>query len=1147
MGFFSVKELASVFKKPCSALHNSYKYIQLENGLRTLLISDPKCNATAAAVCVGSGSYCDPDELPGLAHFCEHMLFMGTDEFPNPNDFWTKLTSMGGSTNAYTMGDYTCVYFETSMADTLVGEEFGLNYLMRNFSSFFKKPLFLEKYLAMEINNVDDEHQGNVINNEKILYHGLRLLSSKGHPFHRFGTGNKSTLSSKYTREAMMKYFDDNFVSENMVLVLKGSQSLNQLQKLVLTTFVDIPTSQDLSSKTSASKRRNKIRSMGSKRSSITTTPSLDVTSKVFPSDATGKLLYIKSETSSQVRLFLPIHDFENSFYESVWCSLLGDESLGSLCHYLKTTKKCISSLYVHTQRLSQGNKILVMDFDILKCFSLNFIIQAIWSFVDQVLDLDLAHLNNVLNEYSRVFKYQAYFSTSELSVMDEAANYASCLMEGRIQDMEYLVTGDSFLFECDAIDFAKKTREIFNVSNLNAIVLAEGNNWDRPLPSNFTKDPYYRFDYAITDLNYSSSVKSIPQFFVPTQNTFIALAQNELDNQMKRSKHTSPYLSEADSATPRLIDFSTYHEIWHSESSSFDAVTSFQICFSSIPSTTLNSVAIEILADCIGDTLKPLFYQAELALFSWGIFANLVTTPSLSFEIRGPIAGFTYFLKRFVVTVKNLISSFSLDYKEFVAKKSHLRTSYNDLQIGDANTKVVAASVMILEQGIAGIEERLEAVEFLETSDLVCLCHSILRDHKHTDILVTGGDHDFAIKVCKTINALTFHEKIYLEKHPFTFASSVLLRRGRNYDLVIENSNSKDPNDIAYYYIQLCSRRGNESIIAHFLAYQMNQFVRYQLRTRRQVGYLILSGIRINKSTIGLYLLINSSSYDYASILSEIENVLFEWEMEVLTMTDDQFAEAVESFLKSRGQQDIDSVPSNISAATKPTKQSDNYSAKQLHSINFDSIVTKNYDFGSCVNGAFTVANTFEYGLADIIKFFRERVSIKSTQRATLSILVSSKRGKTKKDFDAKKEMLASLLDNHDYQLTSLQLQCLLHESNNDASAVIQKLKSLGYRISTKQTPKLFKVLLVLKSLKGSSSKESVRCQKFCIANYGSDYRTNLRALPHLTVSDVDEIHAEASFISQSGHMSQLQEIYDNENEQENENENDCDLNFLL
>ena len=55
-----------------------YRGIQLSNGLRTVLVSDPDAEMTAASVDVHVGSWSDPDDLPGLAHFCEHMLFMSS-------------------------------------------------------------------------------------------------------------------------------------------------------------------------------------------------------------------------------------------------------------------------------------------------------------------------------------------------------------------------------------------------------------------------------------------------------------------------------------------------------------------------------------------------------------------------------------------------------------------------------------------------------------------------------------------------------------------------------------------------------------------------------------------------------------------------------------------------------------------------------------------------------------------------------------------------------------------------------------------------------------------------------------------------------------------------------------------------------------
>ena len=48
------------------------------NGLRVLLVSDPTASRAAAAIDVHVGAFSDPSEVPGIAHFCEHMTFLGT-------------------------------------------------------------------------------------------------------------------------------------------------------------------------------------------------------------------------------------------------------------------------------------------------------------------------------------------------------------------------------------------------------------------------------------------------------------------------------------------------------------------------------------------------------------------------------------------------------------------------------------------------------------------------------------------------------------------------------------------------------------------------------------------------------------------------------------------------------------------------------------------------------------------------------------------------------------------------------------------------------------------------------------------------------------------------------------------------------------
>lgn len=80
----------------------SYRLITLTNGLEAMLIHDASTDKAAVSMSVGVGHLSDPvsshiqklyrvlilspsykDELPGLAHFCEHMLFLGTEKVRN--------------------------------------------------------------------------------------------------------------------------------------------------------------------------------------------------------------------------------------------------------------------------------------------------------------------------------------------------------------------------------------------------------------------------------------------------------------------------------------------------------------------------------------------------------------------------------------------------------------------------------------------------------------------------------------------------------------------------------------------------------------------------------------------------------------------------------------------------------------------------------------------------------------------------------------------------------------------------------------------------------------------------------------------------------------------------------------------------------
>lgn len=81
-------------------------------GMKVLLVSDPNTDKSAAAMDVNVGFLSDPKEVKGLAHFCEHMLFLGTEKYPNDNDYNKFLQEHGGASNATTYMDHTMYYFD---------------------------------------------------------------------------------------------------------------------------------------------------------------------------------------------------------------------------------------------------------------------------------------------------------------------------------------------------------------------------------------------------------------------------------------------------------------------------------------------------------------------------------------------------------------------------------------------------------------------------------------------------------------------------------------------------------------------------------------------------------------------------------------------------------------------------------------------------------------------------------------------------------------------------------------------------------------------------------------------------------------------------------------------------------------------------
>ena len=226
-GFTRVDE---IIKSPND--RRDYRALMLDNELRVLLISDPEADKAAAAMDVNAGSNADPPGFEGLAHFLEHMLFLGTEKYPQSGEYQEYIAAHGGSHNAYTAYENTNYYFDIEK-DSLAG---GLD----RFAQFFIAPLFNEDYVNRERNAVNSEYQSNLQNDGRRAYSVFKQVMNQAHPLSQFSVGSLDTLQDKTggsLREALLDHYGRYYSANLMSLAIIGRESLDELEAMAREYF----------------------------------------------------------------------------------------------------------------------------------------------------------------------------------------------------------------------------------------------------------------------------------------------------------------------------------------------------------------------------------------------------------------------------------------------------------------------------------------------------------------------------------------------------------------------------------------------------------------------------------------------------------------------------------------------------------------------------------------------------------------------------------------------------------------------------------------------------------------------------------------------------------------------------------------------
>lgn len=89
----------------------------LANGLDVVVIEDHRTPAVVQMIWYRAGAADEPPGTSGIAHFLEHLMFKGTEKFPD-GALTRNVEANGGNDNAFTSWDYTG-YFQRIAADRL--------------------------------------------------------------------------------------------------------------------------------------------------------------------------------------------------------------------------------------------------------------------------------------------------------------------------------------------------------------------------------------------------------------------------------------------------------------------------------------------------------------------------------------------------------------------------------------------------------------------------------------------------------------------------------------------------------------------------------------------------------------------------------------------------------------------------------------------------------------------------------------------------------------------------------------------------------------------------------------------------------------------------------------------------------------------
>ncbi len=200
----------------------------LPNGVHLLSLPRPELLSISVQVWTLTGSMDEPEGASGMSHFLEHLMFRGTERFPD-GEFDAILAQKGGMNNAFTSEDFT-VYTDYVVAAGLADALCLESDRFANLS--IDEDLFLtEREVVLEERSlrVDSSPLGKV-------YEQLQKAAFPNHPYGHPVIGWKDDLLN-LTSEDLRKHFDRAVDPSKLLVVIAGGCDPSRAADWVGRTF----------------------------------------------------------------------------------------------------------------------------------------------------------------------------------------------------------------------------------------------------------------------------------------------------------------------------------------------------------------------------------------------------------------------------------------------------------------------------------------------------------------------------------------------------------------------------------------------------------------------------------------------------------------------------------------------------------------------------------------------------------------------------------------------------------------------------------------------------------------------------------------------------------------------------------------------